>query len=64
MSSAPTRSMPRRLLQFGESSDPASPHFMDQARLYSKKEFKPAWFEWSDVLAHAKSSYHPGEEKK
>jgi acyl-homoserine-lactone acylase len=52
------------LLQFGESSDPTSPHFMDQAQLYSKKQFKPAWFDWSDVLAHAKTSYHPGSEKK
>lgn len=50
------------VLQFGQSSDPKSPHFMDQAELYSKRQFKPAWFEWSDVLAHAKASYHPGEE--
>jgi acyl-homoserine lactone acylase PvdQ len=50
------------ILQFGASSDPKSPHFMDQAELYSKKQFKPAWFDWSDVLAHAKASYHPGEE--
>jgi len=52
------------ILQFGQSSDPKSPHFMDQAELYSKREFKPAWFKWSDVLAHAKRSYHPGEEAK
>ena len=24
---------------------------------------EPAWFDWSDVLANAKQSYHPGEEK-
>jgi acyl-homoserine-lactone acylase len=52
------------VLQFGESSDPDSPHFMDQAQLYSKKQFKPAWFEWSDVLAHAKLTYHPGSESR
>ena len=52
------------ILQFGQSSDPKSPHFMDQAELYSKRQFKPAWFEWSDVLAHAKHSYHPGDEAK
>lgn len=51
------------ILQFGQSSDPKSPHFMDQAELYSQRQFKPAWFEWSDVLANAKQSYHPGEEK-
>ena len=52
------------MLQFGESSNPDSPHFMDQAQLYSKKQFKPAWFDWDDVLAHAKSSYHPGAEPR
>ncbi len=52
------------ILQFGQSSDPASPHFMDQAELYSKKQFKPAWYEWGDVLAHAKSSCHPGSEPR
>jgi len=52
------------ILQFGESSDPKSPHFMDQAELYSKRQFKPAWFEWSDVLAHAKQTYHPGDEAR
>ncbi len=52
------------ILQFGQSSDPKSPHFMDQAELYSKREFKPAWFDWSDVLAHAKSTYHPGSEAR
>jgi penicillin amidase len=52
------------LLQFGACSDPKSPHFMDQARLYSKQQFKPAWFDWSDVLAHAKRSYHSGEQAK
>jgi acyl-homoserine lactone acylase PvdQ len=51
------------ILQFGSSADPKSPHFMDQAALYSKRQFKPAWFEWTDVLAHAKATYHPGEEK-
>jgi acyl-homoserine lactone acylase PvdQ len=50
------------ILQFGQSSDPKSPHFTDQAELYSKRQFKPAWFAWSDVLAHAKASYHPGDE--
>ncbi|MBI3836430.1 MAG: penicillin acylase family protein [Planctomycetia bacterium] len=52
------------ILQFGESSHPESPHFMDQAQLYSKQQFKPAWYEWSDVLAHAKTSYHPGAEAR
>ncbi|MEZ6072687.1 MAG: penicillin acylase family protein [Pirellulales bacterium] len=49
-------------LQFGESSNPGSPHFMDQAELFSRREFKQAWFDWDDVLAHTARSYHPGEE--
>ncbi|MEX2114210.1 MAG: penicillin acylase family protein [Pirellulales bacterium] len=52
------------LLQFGACSNPESPHFMDQAELYSKQQFKPAWFHWDDVLAHAKQTYHPGAEGK
>jgi len=52
----------KTILQFGESGDPKSPHFFDQAQLYSKQQFKPAWFYWDDVLAHAKQSYHPGDE--
>jgi acyl-homoserine-lactone acylase len=52
------------LLQFGESANPDSPHFMDQAALYSKQQFKPAWFDWKDVLAHAQRSYHPGAEPR
>lgn len=50
------------VLQFGQSSDPVSPHFFDQARLYSKREFKPAWFHWDDVVAHTRRKYHPGGE--
>lgn len=51
----------KSLLQFGSSGDPHSPHFMDQATLLSEKRLKPQWFEWEDVLKHAKRSYHPGE---
>jgi acyl-homoserine lactone acylase PvdQ len=50
------------ILQYGTSGDPKSPHFFDQAELYSQQKFKPAWFHWDDVLANTARKYHPGEE--
>jgi acyl-homoserine lactone acylase PvdQ len=49
-------------LHYGQSHDPKSPHFFDQAELLSQQKFKPAWLHWDDVLAHTKKAYHPGEE--
>lgn len=51
----------RSLLVFGQSGDPDSPHFFDQAALYSNREFKPAWFTREEVEANAVKSYRPGE---
>jgi acyl-homoserine-lactone acylase len=52
----------KTILQFGESGDPASPHWFDQAELYAKKQFKPSWYTRADVEAHCERHYHPGEE--
>lgn len=52
----------RSILVFGESGDPDSKHFFDQAELYSKRELKPAWFEWDEVVANTKAKYRPGQE--
>jgi hypothetical protein len=37
------------------------PHYIDQAPLYARGEFKPAWFSSGDVKKNAKRAYHPGE---
>ncbi len=51
----------KTILQFGESGDPASPHWFDQAALYAKKQFKPSWYAQADVEANCERTYHPGE---
>ena len=46
----------------GESSDPASPHFTDQAAMYINGRFKDVLFYKEDVEKHVEKRYHPGEE--
>jgi acyl-homoserine-lactone acylase len=51
----------KSLLAGGESGDPGSKHFFDQALMYSKGGFKDVLFYKEDVLKHAEKTYHPGE---
>jgi acyl-homoserine lactone acylase PvdQ len=53
----------KSLLAGGESGDPSSKHFTDQAEMYTKGQFKEVLFYKEDVLKHIEKNYHPGELK-
>jgi acyl-homoserine-lactone acylase len=44
----------------GESGDPASPHFNDQAARYSTGNLREVYFYPSQLRAHTERQYHPG----
>jgi len=52
----------RTIITGGESSDPASAHFSDQASMYLNGQFKDVLFYPEDVNQHVEKKYHPGEE--
>ena len=45
------------LLPYGESEDPASPHFNDMARLHSQRKMKPLWLTPEDIQSHTESAW-------
>ena len=51
----------KAIMTGGESGDPSSPHFTDQAPMYTEGRFRDVLFTPQDVLAHAQRRYHPGE---
>ncbi len=51
----------RSVLAGGQSGNPASAHFNDQAGMYVRGEFKEIWLSRKDVEAHLDRRYHPGE---
>ncbi|WP_281240112.1 penicillin acylase family protein [Flavobacterium praedii] len=56
-----TKVTAKSLLAGGNSGDPKSKHFMDQAIPYQKGQFKDVLFYKEDVQKNAERTYHPGE---
>ncbi len=44
----------------GESGDPASPHFNDQAKRYSTGDLREVYFYRAQLQGHTAREYHPG----
>jgi acyl-homoserine lactone acylase PvdQ len=53
----------KSLLAGGENANPLSPHFNDQALIYSKGQFKDVWYYREDISKHTEKRYHPGDVK-
>jgi acyl-homoserine-lactone acylase len=53
----------RSIHTFGASGDPKSRHYMDQAVLYARGDFKQAWLSLVNIRANLEAAYHPGEER-
>jgi len=47
----------------GESGDPASPHFNDEAMRYSTGDLRAVYFYPDDLEGHVERRYHPGTEQ-
>ena len=45
----------------GESGNPSSPHFNDQAKRYGTGDLREVYFYPSDLKGHIERQYHPGE---
>ena len=45
----------------GESGDPKSPHFNDQATRYSTGALRDVYFYRPQLEGHTKRQYHPGQ---
>ncbi len=50
----------KSLLAGGQSSNPTSPHFNDQLKMYSQGQFKDVLFYKEDIEKHVEKRYKPG----
>ena len=50
----------RAITAGGQSGDPASPHFKDQAERYATGDLRNVWFYRADVERNMEREYHPG----
>ena len=41
---------------YGQSLDPASPHYTDQMAVYASDRLRPAWHTWEQLQGHIESS--------
>jgi penicillin amidase/acyl-homoserine-lactone acylase len=49
--------------QYGSATlDETSPHYADQAPLFTRQELKPVWFDEAKIRANLEREYIPGEE--
>tara|TARA_R110002073_G_scaffold40547_5_gene115217 strand:- start:357042 stop:359243 length:2202 start_codon:yes stop_codon:yes gene_type:complete len=53
----------KSMLAGGQSGDPDSPHFDDQAQRYADGQFKEVAYYKDDVEKRAKKRYHPGDKE-
>ena len=53
----------RSIIPYGNSRNPKSPHYFDQAEMYSKGEFKTINFKRDAIEKNLEVKYHPGEIK-
>jgi penicillin amidase/acyl-homoserine-lactone acylase len=49
--------------QYGSATiNSRSPHYADQAPLFTKRSLRPVWRDRAEILAHLEREYRPGEE--
>jgi acyl-homoserine-lactone acylase len=51
----------KSIITGGQSFDPKSKHYADQAKMYIEGNFKDVLFYKEDVLKNRERKYHPGE---